>query len=154
MRFIDTHGRMELESEVYEKEPTNLKIGIQINELTKVFTGKKIAVRSLSFNMFENQITVLLGHNGAGKTTTMSMLTGMTTPTKGTAIINGYDIRTNMSEIRNSLGLCPQHNILFDDLTVAEHIHFFAKLKGLNKKQIDQEIDTYLNLLELVPKVN
>ncbi|GJQ88081.1 hypothetical protein Trydic_g13093 [Trypoxylus dichotomus] len=141
-----------LESDVYENEPTNLKIGIQVNQLTKVFPGKKTAVRSLSFNMFENQITVLLGHNGAGKTTTMSMLTGMITPTTGTAIVNGYDIRTNMPEVRDSLGLCPQHNILFDELTVAEHIRFFSKLKGLNKKEVDDEIDTFVELLQLVPK--
>ncbi|KAK9729475.1 ABC transporter [Popillia japonica] len=104
--------------------------------------------------MFENQITVLLGHNGAGKTTTMSMLTGMITPTEGTAIVNGHDIRTNMSQVRDSLGLCPQHNILFDELTVAEHIRFFSKLKGLNKKEIDEEINTYVDLLQLEPKRN
>lgn len=112
-----------------------------------------MAVRNLSFNMFENQITVLLGHNGAGKTTTMSMLTGMITPSKGTALVNGYDIRTSMPRVRDSLGLCPQHNILFDDLTVAEHLYFFSKLKGLERKEIDQEIDTYVELLQLVPKV-
>ncbi|KAK9685301.1 ABC transporter [Popillia japonica] len=145
---------MHLESNVYEKEPTNYNIGIQVNRLTKVFPGKKVAVRQVSFNMFENQITVLLGHNGAGKTTTMSMLTGMITPTEGTAIVNGYDIRTNMPQVRDSLGLCPQHNILFDELTVAEHIRFFSKLKGLNKKEIDEEINTYIDLLQLVPKRN
>ncbi|KAI4457978.1 atp-binding cassette transporter subfamily a abca [Holotrichia oblita] len=150
----DEPQQMNLESDEYEKEPTNYNIGIQINKLTKVFSGKKVAVRSVSFNMFENQITVLLGHNGAGKTTTMSMLTGMLTPTEGTAIVNGYDIRTNMSQVRDSLGLCPQHNILFDDLTVAEHLRFFSKLKGLNKKETDEEINTYVELLQLVPKRN
>ncbi|KAI4457986.1 atp-binding cassette transporter subfamily a abca [Holotrichia oblita] len=84
----------------------------------------------------------------------MSMLTGMLTPTEGTAIVNGYDIRTNMSQVRDSLGLCPQHNILFDDLTVAEHLRFFSKLKGLNKKETDEEINTYVELLQLVPKRN
>ncbi|CAG9840389.1 unnamed protein product [Diabrotica balteata] len=63
-------------NEFFETEP-NLRPGIQIFNLKKVF-GKKTAVRGLSLNMFENQITVLLGHNGAGKTTTMSMLTGRT----------------------------------------------------------------------------
>ncbi|KAK9731140.1 ABC transporter [Popillia japonica] len=152
--FIDEPQEMHLESDVYEKEPTNYNIGIQVNRLTKVFPGKKVAVRQVSFNMFENQITVLLGHNGAGKTTTMSMLTGMITPTEGTAIVNGYDIRTNMSQVRDSVGLCPQHNILFDELTVAEHIRFFSKLKGLNKKETDEEINTYVDLLQLEPKRN
>lgn len=59
-----------------------------------------------------------------------------------------------MDSVRNSLGLCPQHNIIFDDLTVAEHLYFFSKLKGLRGKRIDEEIDKYVDLLELQPKVS
>lgn len=141
------------ESDVYEKESNNLVAGIKISHLKKQFTKHKVAVRDVSLNMFEGQITVLLGHNGAGKTTTMSMLTGMLPPTSGTAIINGYDIRTNMKMVRDSLGLCPQHNILFDDLTVGEHLYFFSKLKGMRGPEIEKEIQKYVELLELVPKV-
>ena len=78
--------------------------------------------------MYEGQITALLGHNGAGKTTTMSMLTGLFPPTSGTAIVNGCNIRTNLNGVRSSLGLCPQHDVLFGELTVAEHLYFFAKV--------------------------
>lgn len=141
------------EGEFFEKEPQSLQAGIQIRKLRKVF-GSNAAVQNLSLNMYENQITVLLGHNGAGKTTTMSMLTGMYTPTSGTAKINGYDIRTNMEAVRDSLGLCPQHNIIFDELTVEEHLYFFSKLKGLDNSQIKSEIDKYIDLLELQPKVS
>ena len=140
-------------SDVYEKEP-NLKAGIQIRNLRKVYSNKKVAVRNLSVNMYEGQITVLLGHNGAGKTTTMSMLTGIFPPTSGTAVVNGYDIRHNMPEVRDSLGLCPQHNILFDDLTVSEHLRFFCKLKGLKNEEVTLEIEKYVDLLEFQSKVN
>ena len=54
---------------------------------------------------------------------------GLYTPTAGTAVINGYDIRSNMDQIRQSLGICPQHNVLFDRLTVREHLKLFAMLK-------------------------
>ena len=54
---------------------------------------------------------------------------GLYTPTGGSATINGFDILTNMDQIRKSLGICPQHNILFDRLTVSEHLTFFLKLK-------------------------
>ena len=84
---------------------------------------------NLHLNMYQDQITVLLGHNGAGKTTTMSMLVGLFPPTSGDAIINGYSIITDMENVRQSLGLCPQHNVLFDRLTVKEHLNFFARLK-------------------------
>uniref|UniRef100_A0A6P7GKL5 ATP-binding cassette sub-family A member 3-like n=1 Tax=Diabrotica virgifera virgifera TaxID=50390 RepID=A0A6P7GKL5_DIAVI len=141
-----------IQGEFFETEPENLKPGIQIRNLKKVF-NQKVAVRNLSLNMYEDQITVLLGHNGAGKTTTMSMLTGMITPNGGTAKISGYDIRTDMEGVRKSLGLCPQHNIIFDELTVAEHIYFFSKLKGMRKGEIKSEIAKYVDLLELQEKV-
>ena len=64
-----------------------------------------------------------------GKTTTMSILTGLFPPTAGTAYINGNSILSNMDIIRESLGLCPQHNVLFDRLTVKEHLEFFTALK-------------------------
>lgn len=64
-------------SDIYEKEPRNLPAGVQIKRLKKVYNNNKVAVNDLTLNMYEGQITVLLGHNGAGKTTTMSMLTGM-----------------------------------------------------------------------------
>ena len=79
---------------------------------------------------FKDEITSFLGHNGAGKTTTMSMLTGMYTPTSGTAKIAGLDVHDQMDQIRRLLGFCPQHNVLWDDLTCSEHIHFFSTLKG------------------------
>lgn len=140
------------EAEFFEEEPRHLGVGIEIKNLRKVY-NKKAAVERLTLNMFEDQITVLLGHNGAGKTTTMSMLTGMITPTSGTAKVNGYDIRTDMAGVRSSLGLCPQHNIIFDELTVTEHLYFFSKLKGLQRKHIPNEIDKYVQLLELEDKV-
>ncbi len=76
----------------------------------------------------------MLGHNGAGKTTTISMLTGLTEPTSGSAIMDGYDIFTDSGRLRESLGVCPQHNVLFGELTVREHLEVFCTLKG--KKSI------------------
>lgn len=56
---------------------------------------------------------------------------GLFPPTSGTAKVGGHDIVTEMDEVRRSLGLCPQHDILFDELTVAEHIIFFSKVNVL-----------------------
>ena len=84
----------------------------------------------------------------------MSMLTGMFPPTSGTAVIDGSDIKTNIDGARQSLGLCPQHNILFDELTVKEHIIFFSRLKGMKGAAIKEEIRKYVDLLDLTPKKN
>lgn len=65
--------------------------------------GEKIAVDDVCLRMYEDQITVLLGHNGAGKTSLMSVLSGFYSPTSGTAVVNGYDIKTSMDGVRSSL---------------------------------------------------
>lgn len=138
----------------FEVEPKNKTAGVQTRALRKVYDNNKVAVEGLNLNMYEDQITVLLGHNGAGKTTTMSMLTGMISPTSGTAIVNGKDIRRDINAVRSSIGLCPQHNILFDDLTVREHIDFFSRLKGLEKKDVEREVEKYVRLLKLENKID
>lgn len=125
-----------------EKPPPNIKAGVSVRNLVKIYkTGKKLAVDGLSVDFYENQITSFLGHNGAGKTTTMSILTGLFPPTSGTALINGYDIHTDMDSIRKYLGMCPQHNVLFNELTVEEHIYFYARLKGRSKEEVKCELE-------------
>eukprot|EP00043_Microstomoeca_roanoka_P008399 m.80908 g.80908 ORF g.80908 m.80908 type:complete len:1735 (+) comp14227_c0_seq1:159-5363(+) len=135
----------------FEAEPEGLHAGVRIQKLRKVF-GTKVAVANTSLNMFEGQITALLGHNGAGKTTTMSMLTGLFPPTSGTALVNGHDIRTDINGVRQSLGICPQHDVLFDTLTVEEHLQFFCKLKGVPAKNIPHHVDEMIESLQLPDK--
>ncbi|XP_076998257.1 phospholipid-transporting ATPase ABCA3 isoform X2 [Tamandua tetradactyla] len=144
-----------LRTEFFEAEPDGLGAGIRIKHLSKVFrvgTKGKAAVRDLNLNLFEGQITVLLGHNGAGKTTTLSMLTGLFPPTSGRAYVGEYEISQDMVQIRKSLGLCPQQDILFDNLTVAEHLYFYAQLKGLPHQKCPEEVRQMLHVLSLEDK--
>ena len=76
----------------------------------------------MNLNIYENQITGLLGHNGAGKSTTIFMLSGIIAPTSGTAEILGFDLRFQMDRIRSQMGFCPQNDIHYDLLTVYEHL--------------------------------
>ncbi|XP_048415909.1 phospholipid-transporting ATPase ABCA1-like [Stegostoma tigrinum] len=136
-----------------EQEPTHLKLGVSIQNLVKVYgNGKKVAVNGLSVNFYEGQITSFLGHNGAGKTTTMSILTGLFPPTSGTAYILGRNIFTEMDTIRKSLGMCPQHNVLFDILTVEEHIWFYGRLKGLTEEEVNEEMKLMIDDVDLAHK--
>uniref|UniRef100_A0A671MD89 P-type phospholipid transporter n=1 Tax=Sinocyclocheilus anshuiensis TaxID=1608454 RepID=A0A671MD89_9TELE len=133
------------ESNTNNTEPTHLELGVYIKNLVKVYRhGKKLAVDGLTLGFYEGQITSFLGHNGAGKTTTMSILTGLFPPTSGTAYIMGKDIRSELSSIRQSLGVCPQHNVLFSMLTVEEHIWFYARLKGLSEEEVKAETEQIL----------
>ncbi|XP_019733077.1 ATP-binding cassette sub-family A member 1 isoform X2 [Hippocampus comes] len=131
-----------LHNDYLEKSDPNLKVGVSVRNLVKIYkTGNKLAVDGLSVDFYENHITSFLGHNGAGKTTTMSILTGLFPPTSGTAVINGYDIRTDVDGARRHLGMCPQHNVLFNELTVEEHIYFYGRLKGRSRAEVDAEME-------------
>ncbi|OXB57938.1 hypothetical protein ASZ78_003924 [Callipepla squamata] len=138
-----------------EPEPTGLIPGVCIQNLVKIFANRpKPAVDRMNITFYEGQITAFLGHNGAGKTTTMSILTGLFPPTSGTVLIGGLDIQTHMDSIRQRLGMCPQYNILFNHLTVAEHILFYSQLKGRSRDEAEQELDMMLEDMGLTHKRN
>lgn len=71
----------------------------------------------------------------------------------GSATLAGYDITQQTQLARSKLGLCQQHNVLFDELTVKEHLKFFASLKGFQGKELEYDIDTLVDKLELQDKV-
>ncbi|XP_053781886.1 phospholipid-transporting ATPase ABCA3-like [Desmodus rotundus] len=139
------------QNKYYEAESTSLVAGIQIEHLHKEF-GDKVAVNDISLNLYKGQITILLGENGAGKTTTLSILTGRYLPTRGEAYINGYAISKNMINIRKNLGFCPQHDLLFNDLTLSEHLYFYFMVKRKCQKMYPIEIDNMLSTFNLREK--
>ena len=81
--------------------------------------------------------------------TTISMITGLAEPSDGKILINGLDIVKETKEARKFIGFCPQFNLLFDDLTVYEHLKFFAKLKN---NFDEKEIDNMLEIINLADK--
>uniref|UniRef100_A0AAQ5YL96 P-type phospholipid transporter n=1 Tax=Amphiprion ocellaris TaxID=80972 RepID=A0AAQ5YL96_AMPOC len=145
-RPTPSHSEMTDQGQLFfEPDPVGLAMGVQIQDLVKVFDGRsRPAVNGLNISFYEGQITSFLGHNGAGKTTTMSILTGLYPPTSGTAYINGRDIRTDIDIIRTSMGMCPQYNILFKHLTVEEHILFYSLLKGRTQEEAEREVEDML----------
>ncbi|KYQ59358.1 ATP-binding cassette sub-family A member 5 [Trachymyrmex zeteki] len=114
------------------------------------------AVNGINLTIYEGQITAILGHNGAGKTTLFNILTGLTAPTSGTALIFGYDVRdsNDMRAIRSMTGVCPQHDILFDLLTPREHLEFFAAVRGIPRSMIRHEVKKTLKDIDLVEKAD
>ena len=76
------------------------------------------------------ELFTILGHNGAGKSTLINILTGNISATRGTAKINEADIINDPSAIEEYIGLCPQHDILWDELTAREHIELYANLRS------------------------
>ncbi len=74
------------------------------------------------------------------QTTTIGMLTGMIPVTSGNAFVAGRDVNTDMVSIRHTLGVCPQHDILYPDLTVREHLRMYAVLKAVPKSELQATI--------------
>eukprot|EP00030_Apusomonadida_sp_AF-17_P000548 a175002_751.p1 GENE.a175002_751~~a175002_751.p1 ORF type:complete len:854 (-),score=472.33 a175002_751:20-2533(-) len=88
------------------------------------------AVNGLSFHVEKNSLFCLLGHNGAGKSTLFNMMTGLFGG-DGTGLVFDYDLHSSMRDIRGIMGVCPQHDILWGELTAREHLELFAALKGM-----------------------
>uniref|UniRef100_H2YP11 ABC transporter domain-containing protein n=1 Tax=Ciona savignyi TaxID=51511 RepID=H2YP11_CIOSA len=138
-----------------EREPVDAdfigKEAIVIRNVTKVYEpfglltkakDSTTAVQNFSLNIYEGQITAILGHNGAGKTTLFNILTGFVEATTGSARIYDYDVTNtfDMLKIRQMTGVCPQHNILNDELTVMQHLELYAGIKGIPDEKIKSEI--------------
>uniref|UniRef100_G3N2H7 ATP binding cassette subfamily A member 16 n=1 Tax=Bos taurus TaxID=9913 RepID=G3N2H7_BOVIN len=138
------------QNKYFEAEPTGLVAGIKIKHLYKKNT--LVIINNMSLNLYKGQITILLGQNGAGKTTALSILTGHYPPTRGEVFIDGYDITKNITEIRENLGFCPQGDLLFNDLTLSEHLFFYSMVKNIHQKMSSNEINHILSTFDLLEK--
>lgn len=107
-----------------------------------------LSFSGLTFDIYEGQITALLGHSGAGKSTLMNILCGICPPTNGTATIYGSPVAeiADASEMKQLVGICPQFNIIFDVLTVEEHLRIFAAIKGIPRADIDAEVNVTIEM--------
>ncbi|MFZ4520449.1 MAG: ABC transporter ATP-binding protein [Bacteroidales bacterium] len=128
---------------------------IEIRELTKIYKGaEEPAVNSLSLDIFQHEIFGLLGPNGAGKTTTISILCGLFPPTRGSIMIDGLDSHTNLSKIKQIIGVVPQDIALYPTLTGRENLSFFGNMYGLHGSELRDKIDHYLGEFGLEKHAN
>uniref|UniRef100_K3YG64 ABC transporter domain-containing protein n=1 Tax=Setaria italica TaxID=4555 RepID=K3YG64_SETIT len=124
------------------------------HNLKKVYPGKngnpdKHAVRGLSLALRKGQCFGMLGPNGAGKTSFINMMIGLVKPTYGTAYIHGMDLRTDMKEIYANIGVCPQHDLLWETLTGREHLMFYGRMKNLTGAALTQAVEQSLKNVNL-----
>ena len=113
---------------------------IEVVDLVKRYGGpggkQVLAVDGLNLRMASEHITCLLGHNGAGKTTTLSVLTGLYPPTSGDCFVFGHSITRARRAVYHLLGICPQHDVLWGELTVLEHLRLYAALKRMRPADV------------------
>jgi len=121
---------------------------VETENLTKKYSDL-LAVDRLNLQIREGEIFGLLGPNGAGKTTTLSMLATLLKPTTGTARVNSYDIISQPSEVRQSIGIVFQDPSSDDILTGWENLYLHSLMYGLPKEERKKRIDYVLRLVDL-----
>lgn len=112
----------------------------RITNVSKSFGSKRV-IDNLSLNFYESEIFCLLGHNGAGKSTTINLLTGLLSADNGHISILGQTYPYGTDEIRKNIGLCLQYNVLYDDLTIEEHLRYYFRIKNKDQTQMEREVD-------------
>ncbi|GAB6030175.1 hypothetical protein CHUAL_005851 [Chamberlinius hualienensis] len=133
---------------------------LRISNIRKVYSSCRkpnvVAVDGISLDMYEGQITAILGHNGAGKTTLLNMLVGLTNPSGGSATMYGLDISdpNNYDQLWELLGICPQHDVLFDILTPRHHLEFFGRVKGVPEKDLNRMVESILQDVDIMDRIN
>jgi len=123
---------------------------ILANGLRRTF-GAVTAVDGLDLDVAEGEIFGLVGPDGAGKTTTMRMLTGVLTPTAGTAQVAGLDVVRDTESLKENIGYMSQRFGLYPDLTVLENIDFYADIYSVTARDRAQKIDQLLGFSNLTP---
>jgi len=118
-----------------------MEYSITVDKLTKKF-GDFTAVNSVSFNVKKGEIFGFLGPNGAGKSTTIRMLCGILEPTAGSGSVGGFDINRESEKIKENIGYMSQKFSLYEDMTVAENLDFYAgiyqtPIAGREKRKIE-----------------
>ncbi|NDL57232.1 betaine/proline/choline family ABC transporter ATP-binding protein [Phytoactinopolyspora mesophila] len=131
-----------------------MTIKIQLNELTKRFTGQADpAVDALSMDIPEGEIVIFVGPSGCGKTTTMKLINRLIEPSSGRIILDDEDVtKVNPDQLRRRIGYVIQQIGLYPHMTIAENIATVPKMLGWSKKRIAERVDELLSLVSLEPR--
>lgn len=122
---------------------------IVVRDLVKKF-GNFVANDNLNFEVGKGEIFGFLGANGAGKTTTIKILSGLSKPTSGKAIVAGFDVSRDTDKVKRNIGYMSQKFSLYDDLTVKENFRFYGGIYGLSTKDIREKTTLLLEKLEML----
>jgi ABC-2 type transport system ATP-binding protein len=127
---------------------------IKLNNVSKSFDGKKMAVDHLNLTFEDGEIIGFIGPNGAGKTTTLKMITGILKPTTGNITINGFDVQLEPLKAKASFGFVADNPDIFLRLKGIEYLNFIADVYGVSVQQRQIKIRTLAEEFELFDALN
>jgi len=125
---------------------------LEVKNITGGYTRNPV-LRDVSFEVDNNEIVGLIGLNGAGKSTTIKHIIGLMEPKSGSITINGQTIQNNLEEYRSKFSFIPETPILYDELTLYEHLELTAMAYGLTKKQLNDRLEPLLKEFRMERKL-
>ena len=128
-------------------------MSLTITHLTKVYDDQK-ALNDISFSVQSGEIVGFLGPNGAGKSTTMKICTGFLSATSGEVIVGGLAVAAQPLKVKQIIGYLPEHNPLYLDMYVHEHLNFVGNVYGLSSSQLKQRVGKMIELCGLTREQN
>ena len=141
-------------TESYEAFPTGTRIIIDMNSVAKSYrdgTQTVIGLNNMCMRIAEGDITVVLGPNGSGKSTLLALMAGYISPSHGTITVSGVPLAQQLRAVQQNINYLPQNEPLFDEMTVREHLVYYATLRGLSKREVGYSTDEALHLLGITP---
>lgn len=138
-------------TKIYEVEPSNRRFKLKMKKLCKRFGAKdRPALNLFTWNVYENEVTVLMGHNGCGKSTLLKILAGLMEPTHGSVTVSTYNIQTERKAACMELGIALGNHLLLTELTLLDQLRFMCRVKGMhNATEIDGNISYFLQALQI-----
>ena len=126
---------------------------IHVRNLTKTYTdlrrGPIVALAGVNFDAARGEIFGLLGPNGAGKTTALRILSTVLQPTRGTVLVNGYDVVADSTDVRRQIGFVSANTAVYDRMTAWEMVEYFGRLHGLREEFLKSQMDAIFTRLKM-----
>jgi ABC-type multidrug transport system ATPase subunit len=120
---------------------------LKVRDITHIYGDGTQAVKGISFSVRAGEVLSYLGANGAGKSTTMGMLCGTLPMTFGDASVNGFSITRQKMLARRNLGICMQTDVIWDDISVIDHLYLFGRLRGMHGQALKDDVELMVQSL-------